>query len=122
MVRNWYPFLWASGDHIVEQAVHSIDKQQWAFGDKPPLSATALGGRAARGSGPEEGNIWDHFSVTYEYGDGRRAFHVCRQIPGCSNNNTDHLHGTEGCGRRLECQLRDPRQEPVDLRRRERRH
>ncbi len=95
-VRNWYPFLWASGDHIVEQAVHSIDKQQWAFGDKPPLSATAIGGRAARGSGPEEGNIWDHFSVTYEYGDGRRAFHVCRQIPGCYNNNTDHLHGSEG--------------------------
>ena len=95
-VRNWYPYVWMSGDHIVEQAVHSLDKQQWAFGDAAPLSAVAVGGRAARGSGPEEGNIWDHFSVTYEYGDGRRGFHICRQIPGCSSDNTDHIYGSEG--------------------------
>ncbi|MSR32641.1 MAG: Gfo/Idh/MocA family oxidoreductase [Gemmataceae bacterium] len=25
-LRNWYWFTWLSGDHIVEQAVHSIDK------------------------------------------------------------------------------------------------
>jgi myo-inositol 2-dehydrogenase/D-chiro-inositol 1-dehydrogenase len=95
-VRNWYPFLWVSGDHLVEQAVHSLDKQQWAFRDQAPVSAVAVGGRAARGSGPEEGNIWDHFSITYEYGDGRRAIHTCRQIPGCFNNNTDHIHGSDG--------------------------
>jgi predicted dehydrogenase len=95
-VRNWYPFVWMSGDHIVEQAVHSIDKQQWAFGDAEPVSAVATGGRAARGDGPEEGNIWDHFAVTYEYGDGRRGFHVCRQIPNCFNDNTDHIYGSEG--------------------------
>lgn len=95
-VRNWYPFLWMSGDHIVEQAVHSIDKQQWAFGDALPLSAVGVGGRVARGSGPDEGNIWDHFSITYEYGDGRRAFHMTRQIPGCAGDNTDHIYGTKG--------------------------
>ncbi len=95
-VRNWYPFLWMSGDHLVEQAVHSIDKQQWVFGDAAPLSAVGLGGRQARGSGPEEGNIWDHFAVTYEYGDGRRGFHVCRQTANCSGDNTDHVYGSEG--------------------------
>jgi myo-inositol 2-dehydrogenase / D-chiro-inositol 1-dehydrogenase len=95
-VRNWYPHLWLSGDHIVEQAVHSIDKQQWAFNDALPISAVGVGGRAARGSGPEEGNIWDHFSIAYEYSDGRRAFHFCRQIAGASGDNTDHIYGTEG--------------------------
>ena len=35
-VRNWYWWTWLSGDHIVEQAVHSIDKGTWALGDKPP--------------------------------------------------------------------------------------
>ncbi len=95
-VRNWYPFLWMSGDHLVEQAVHSIDKQQWAFGDALPRSAVGLGGRQARGSGPEEGNIWDHFAITYEYGDGRRGFHVCRQIANCAGDNSDHIYGSQG--------------------------
>lgn len=95
-VRNWYPFLWMSGDHLVEQAVHSIDKQQWAFGDALPLSAVGVGGRAARADTPDEGNIWDHFSITWEYGDGRRAFHMTRQIPGCAGDNTDHIYGSKG--------------------------
>ena len=95
-VRNWYPHLWMSGDHLVEQAVHSIDKQQWAFGDAAPVSAVGVGGRQARGSGPEEGNIWDHFSITYEYGEGRRAFHLTRQIPNCAGDNSDYLYGSDG--------------------------
>lgn len=95
-IRNWYPHLWMSGDHLVEQAVHSIDKQQWAYGDALPVSAVAVGGRQARGSGPEEGNIWDHFSITYDYGEGRRGFHTCRQMPNCSGDNNDYLYGTKG--------------------------
>jgi len=31
MTRNWYNFTWLSGDQIVEQAVHSIDKVNWCF-------------------------------------------------------------------------------------------
>ncbi|MBL8762023.1 MAG: Gfo/Idh/MocA family oxidoreductase, partial [Phycisphaerae bacterium] len=32
-MRNWWHFTWISGDHIVEQAVHSIDRLAWAMGD-----------------------------------------------------------------------------------------
>ena len=28
-IRNWLYFNWLSGDHIVEQAVHSLDKTAW---------------------------------------------------------------------------------------------
>ena len=28
-LRNWLYFTWLSGDHIVEQAIHSIDKMNW---------------------------------------------------------------------------------------------
>ncbi|MHC4904055.1 MAG: Gfo/Idh/MocA family protein, partial [Planctomycetota bacterium] len=31
-LRNWWHFRWLSGDHIVEQACHSIDKINWAMG------------------------------------------------------------------------------------------
>ena len=30
-IRRWYYFNWLSGDHIVEQAVHSVDKLLWAM-------------------------------------------------------------------------------------------
>lgn len=94
-MRNWWHFTWISGDHIVEQAVHSVDRTAWAMGDLPPARVTCLGGRAAR-SGPEHGNVFDHFAAVYEYEDGRRAFHTCRQIDHCPGDNTDYVYGTEG--------------------------
>ncbi len=94
-LRNWQHFLWLSGDHMVEQAVHSIDKMAWAFGDRAPRSCTAIGGRQAR-SGAESGNIYDHFGVTYDYDGGAKAFHMCRQIANCTNDNSDWIWGTKG--------------------------
>lgn len=93
--RNWWHFTWISGDHIVEQAVHSVDRLSWAMGDITPARVVCLGGRAAR-SGPEHGNVYDHFSAVYEYDDGRRSFHACRQIDGCPNDNTDYVYGANG--------------------------
>ncbi|MEZ0386487.1 MAG: Gfo/Idh/MocA family protein, partial [Verrucomicrobium sp.] len=40
-VRNWYNFSWLSGDGLVEQAVHSVDKVAWAFKDADPISCVA---------------------------------------------------------------------------------
>ncbi|MDZ4830375.1 MAG: Gfo/Idh/MocA family oxidoreductase [Phycisphaerae bacterium] len=87
-MRNWPHFLWLGGDHIVEQACHSIDKINWAMGNRPPARITTLGGRAMR-DGPEYGNAYDHFAVIYEYDDGSRAFLTTRQEPHCSNENKD---------------------------------
>lgn len=94
-MRNWWHFTWISGDHVVEQAVHSIDRLAWAVNDKLPKKVTCLGGRAAR-TGPESGNSFDHFSAIYEYDGGGRCFHSCRQIDGCPNDNTDYIYGTKG--------------------------
>ena len=97
-MRNWYYFTWLSGDHIVEQAIHSIDKMQWAMRETPPLKAVAHGGRQARNE-PEFGHIFDHFSVVYEYPNGVRAFHYCRQMAGCANGLVDEFVGTKGIAR-----------------------
>ena len=40
-LRNWYYYTWLSGDSIVEQAIHSMDKACWALKDEPPISCTA---------------------------------------------------------------------------------
>ena len=94
-MRNWWHFRWLSGDHIVEQACHSIDKIHWAMNGRLPISASALGGRFMR-EGAESGNVYDHFTVIYEYDDGTRCFHTCRQMPHCSYDNTDFITGTKG--------------------------
>jgi predicted dehydrogenase len=94
-LRNWLYFTWLSGDHIVEQAVHSLDKMNWAMQNEPPVSATALGGRQVRTS-PDYGHVFDHFSVVYEYKNGVKMFHNCRQQEKCANDVTDYLYGTRG--------------------------
>jgi myo-inositol 2-dehydrogenase/D-chiro-inositol 1-dehydrogenase len=94
-LRRWYYFTWLSGDHIVEQAVHSLDKMGWIMGDKPPLKCLGHGGRQVR-SGVDYGNIYDHFEVVYDYDNGARGFHFSRQINLTAANNTDTFFGTEG--------------------------
>jgi myo-inositol 2-dehydrogenase / D-chiro-inositol 1-dehydrogenase len=94
-VRDWMYFTWLSGDHIVEQAIHSINKIAWAMRDTPPLRATATGGRQVRVE-PEYGHIYDHFAVMYEWENGVRGFLFCRQQPGCANEVNDHIIGSKG--------------------------
>lgn len=94
-MRNWLYFTWASGDHIVEQHIHSLDKIAWALGDKYPLRVTASGGRAQR-TDPKYGNIYDHFNSVYEYEGGVKVFSSCRQWNGASSDVSDHVFGTKG--------------------------
>jgi predicted dehydrogenase len=94
-LRNWMYFCWLSGDHLVEQAVHTVDKMCWAFRDVLPLSATGQGGRQQRVE-PEFGHIYDHFSIAYEYPAGARGFIACRQQQGCAGDVSDHVIGSKG--------------------------
>jgi predicted dehydrogenase len=94
-MRNWYPFTWLSGDHNVEQHVHSLDKCAWALHDQPPQEVWGSGGRQVR-SAPAIGNIFDHHCVTYEYDSGLRVYSHCRRQAGCSNDISDHILGTKG--------------------------
>ncbi len=94
-LRNWPFFNWLSGDHIVEQAVHSVDMMRWAFNNQLPLSAVGTGGRQVR-TGDKNGNIYDHFAITYEYPDGAKGFHFCRQQAGCENSYAIESLGTKG--------------------------
>ncbi len=97
-LRNWMYFTWLSGDHLVEQAIHTVDKMCWAFQDVPPLSATATGGRQQRVE-EQFGHIYDHFAVSYEFPKDARGFIFCRQQAGCDNETADEVIGAEGTAR-----------------------
>ncbi len=99
-IRNWLYFTWLSGDHIVEQHVHSLDKALWIMKDQPPKLCYGLGGRQVR-TAPEYGHIYDHFAVCYEWPDGTRAFAYTRQMANCFNQTEDFVWGTNGTARVL---------------------
>ncbi len=95
-IRNWYNFTWLSGDGLVEQACHTVDWVAWAFGDKHPESATAVGGRQIPAEG---GNIYDHIEVNFLFENDARGFLAQRQNSGCYNQNSLYILGTKGTGK-----------------------
>jgi predicted dehydrogenase len=98
-MRNWYYFTWLSGDHNVEQHIHSLDKAAWVMKDVYPVSAVGLGGRQVR-TDPMFGHIFDHHAVVYEYANGTKLFSFTRQMKNCFNDVSDHVIGSNGS-----CQL-----------------
>jgi myo-inositol 2-dehydrogenase/D-chiro-inositol 1-dehydrogenase len=94
-LRNWYYQNWLSGDMLTEQAVHSIDMMSWAMNDQLPVKAIGTGGRQVR-VGEEFGNIYDHFAIEYQYANGAKGFHFCRQQSGTTSRNTVEVAGTKG--------------------------
>src|SRR5262249_4325354 len=67
----------------------------WITKERYPVKAVGMGGRQVL-SGPEYGQIYDHFSVTYEYADGARLVSNCRQQPGCKNDMSVQVLGNRG--------------------------
>ena len=103
-MRNWLYFAWLSGDHIVEQHIHSLDKALWLMDDEPPVSCVGLGGRQVR-SEEKWGHIFDHFAVCYEWANGIKTFAYTRQMKGCHNEVEDHVLGTQGSARILKHEI-----------------
>jgi myo-inositol 2-dehydrogenase/D-chiro-inositol 1-dehydrogenase len=77
---KWWCWSMISGDHVVEQHVHNIDVANWFLGG-PPVSAGGFGYRARRVGG----NMYDFFSVDFEYPNKVHIHSMCRQINGCWN-------------------------------------
>lgn len=93
-LRCWPYFTWLSGDHIVEQHFHNMDVINWAIGS-PPVACYGAGGRQTR-TGPEFGNIFDHFTVEYEYPNGIRVMSMCTQIEGSTPKVGERVLCTKG--------------------------
>lgn len=93
-MRNWYYFNWLCGDHITEQHIHNLDVSNWLV-QGFPVECNGMGGREVR-KGIDHGEIYDHHSVEYTYGNGVKMFSQCRHIRNCWNNVSEHAHGSKG--------------------------
>jgi len=95
-IRNWLYYTWLSGDHNVEQHIHSLDKALWLMDDKPPVECYGIGGREVRTDTEKYGNVFDHHCVMYEFSQGTKCFAYTRQMKGCFNQTEDYVMGTKG--------------------------
>jgi predicted dehydrogenase len=93
-IRNWFHYTWLSGDIIVEQHVHNLDIINWALGTLPVKAIGVGGAQVRRGDG--YGNIFDHFSIQYEYPDGVQVTSMCRQYNKVTDQVSERLIGTKG--------------------------
>src|SRR6195952_165922 len=93
-MRNWYYFVWLCGDHITEQHIHNLDVINWFKGGYP-VRAQGMGGRQVR-KGKDNGEIFDHHYVEFEYPDGSLLNSQCRHIPGTMSRVDELLIGTKG--------------------------
>lgn len=91
MARNWLNFTELSGDHIVEQHMHSFDVANWFLG-RTPQAFIGLGGRSQRVTG----NQYDFFNCDVDYGDGVHIQSMCRQINGTYRRISEFFRGTDG--------------------------
>lgn len=103
-VLNWLYYTWLSGDHIVEQFIHSLDKAMWLHHDVPPVKCYGTGGRQVR-TDAIYGDIYDHFSIVYEWADGTRCFASTRQMADCFSETEDYVYGTKGVAKVLAHQI-----------------
>lgn len=92
-IRNWYHYIWLSGDHCVEQEVHNIDVCNWVIG-KHPVKAWGMGARQQLGDKP--GEIWDNFSVEFEYDNGVRMHSYSGQIKRDFASVSEAVVGSKG--------------------------
>ena len=93
--RNWYHFMWLSGDDILQSLLHNIDSALWVFGDDHPTSAYGIGGRSTEFF-PEVGDLSDHGAVVYNFDNGLTYYGFYRTARGCSTSNIDLFVGTKG--------------------------
>ena len=92
-LRNWTAWNWLSGGQFVEQVIHTIDGMMWSMGDALPIAAFGSGGRAQR---KDDGDVWDHYDVYFEYEHEVTGHISCRQWVGCHGEIIDRTYCQEG--------------------------
>jgi predicted dehydrogenase len=92
-IRNWYHYIWLSGDHVCEQHVHNLDVCNWIMGGHP----TKCWGMGARQQlDGKSGEIWDNFAMEYEYPNGVRMYSYCGQINRKWSSVSEGVAGSKG--------------------------
>jgi len=91
MLRCYLYWNWLGGDHVIHQLVHNVDVFTW-FSHLKPVRVIGMGSRLRRISG----DIYDNFSVDFEFENGVHLHGMARQIDNCDDRVAEIIQGTKG--------------------------
>jgi myo-inositol 2-dehydrogenase / D-chiro-inositol 1-dehydrogenase len=91
-IRHYSNFTWLNGSFLLDWLIHNLDVCCWAK-NAWPVAAQGDGGRQAR---TEADQLFDHYSVEYEFPDGARMMAQARHMTGTWSYWGAVLHGTKG--------------------------
>ena len=92
-IERFHSFLWASGGLFNDFNIHQIDETCW-MKNAWPVKASGIGGRHFRGEYVDQN--FDTYSVEYTFDDGSKLFFNSRIMPGCANDMSSVVHGSNG--------------------------
>jgi len=96
--NNWYHFIWACGDQIVEQHIHNLDVGNWVM-QGYPIQANGMGGGEQRMGGDRtKSQIFDHTFVEFTYANGHKMYSQGRHLGGQRTYRevAEYAHGSKG--------------------------
>ncbi len=93
-IKNYHFFnwLWAGGPAGLQ--IHNTDVVNWVKGAYP-IQAQGMGGRSSI-SGPDTGEVFDHFYIEYLYADGTKIHSQIRVITNAMAKNGVYFNGSKG--------------------------
>jgi predicted dehydrogenase len=95
-IRNYSCFTWTNGSFILDWLIHNLDVCCWVK-NSWPVQAQGQGGRQVRDTLGLKDQLFDHYAVEYEFGDGTRLFAQGRHMDSCWGFFGDVIHGSKGC-------------------------
>ncbi|KMM31458.1 hypothetical protein ACM15_22430 [Parabacteroides goldsteinii] len=91
MIRGHFNWNWVNGDQISNMLIHWIDVFNW-FTQLKPVNVIAYGSRIRKNIG----NVYDNFSMHFEYENGVMLEGMVRRIDGCDNGAGIVIQGEKG--------------------------
>jgi len=102
MLRSFFNWNWINGDQISNMLIHWIDIFVW-FSHLKPVKVSAYGSRIRR----TVGNVYDNFSMDFEFENGVSMFGMVRRMDGCNNMSGAVIQGDKGVWRSSDFSIHD---------------
>ena len=102
IIRGHFNWNWMNGDQISNMLIHWIDVFVW-FSHLKPLKAIGFGSRIRRVAG----NVYDNFSMDFEFEGGVHLFGMVRRIDSCDNKQGIIIQGDKGVWSSNDFSIRD---------------
>ena len=102
MIRTFFNWNCINGDQISNMLIHWIDVFVWLSHLKP-VQVSAFGSRIRRTAG----NVYDNFSMDFEFEQGVTVLGMVRRIDGCDNMEGTTIQGDKGVWRSRDSSIHD---------------